>query len=105
MPQPILVAQSVIVFKDGRELASLIVNFHDPEARYLNAGYLAFCGQKDIAVRLIKGAIAGHYCPYNDLQTNAMLANLRGTPEFAELLSAAQQCRDNFIAERSQAAH
>jgi eukaryotic-like serine/threonine-protein kinase len=91
--------------KDARELASLIVNLHDPEARYLNAGYLAFCGQKDSAVRLIKGAIAGHYCPYNDLQTNAMLANLRGTPEFAELLSAAKQCRDNFLAERSQAAH
>jgi hypothetical protein len=54
---------------------------------------------------VIKGAIAGHYCAYNDLQANAMLSNLRGTPEFAELLSAAKQCRDNFLAERSQAAH
>ena len=32
----------------------------------MNAGYFAVCGQKDIAVRLIKDAIAGHYCPYTD---------------------------------------
>jgi serine/threonine protein kinase/tetratricopeptide (TPR) repeat protein len=91
--------------QDARELAPVISDLLDPEARYINAGYFAFCGQKDIAVRLIKGAITGHYCAYTDLQANAMLANLRGTPEFAELLSAAKQCRDNFLAERSQAAH
>ena len=91
--------------KEARELAPTVLTFHDPEARYLNAGSFAFCGQKDIAVRLIKGAIAGHYCAYNDLQTNATLANLRGTPEFAELLSAAKQCRDNFLAERAQTSH
>jgi serine/threonine protein kinase len=93
------------VDKDARELAPITSGFHDPEARYVNAGYFAFCGQKDTAVRLMKGAIAGNYCPYTDLQTNAMLANLRGTPEFAELLSAAKQCRDSFISERSQGGH
>jgi eukaryotic-like serine/threonine-protein kinase len=98
-------AAAADVDKDAREIAQMILDFHDPEARYLNAGYFAFCGQKDIAVRLIKGAIAGHYCAYTDLQTNAMLASLRGTPEFAELLSGAKQCRDNFVAERGQAAH
>ena len=56
-------------------------------------------------MRLIKSAIAGHYCAYTDLQTNPMLASLRGTSEFAELLSAAKQCRDDFVAQRSQAAH
>jgi hypothetical protein len=76
-----------------------------PRPRYVNAGYFAVCGQKDIAVRLIKDAIAGHYCPYTDLQNDAMLASLRGTPEFAELLSGAKQCRDDFLAERSQTAH
>jgi len=91
--------------KEARELAPTVLNFHDPEARYLNAGSFAFCGQKEIAVRLMKGAIAGRYCAYDDLQNNSMLANLRGTPEFAELLSAAKQCRDNFLSERSQPAH
>ena len=91
--------------KEARELAPTVLNFHDPEARYLNAGSFAFCGQKEIAVRLMKGAIAGRYCAYDDLQNNSMLANLRGTPEFAELLSAAKQCQDNFLSERSQPAH
>jgi eukaryotic-like serine/threonine-protein kinase len=91
--------------KEARELTPTVLNFYDPEARYINAGAFAFCGQKDVAVRLIKGAIAGHYCAFNDLQANAMLSNLRGTPEFAGLLAAAKQCRDNFLAERSQAAH
>ena len=90
--------------KDARELAPLFLDVHDSEARYLNAGYFAFCGQKDIAVRLIKSAIAGHYCPYTDLQNNAMLTTLRGTPEFAELLTAAKRCRDDFVSQRSQAA-
>lgn len=69
----------------------------------MNAGYFAFCGQKDTAVRLIKGAIAGHYCAYGDLQNNAILANPRGTPEYADLLSAAKQCRDDFLSQRSPA--
>jgi eukaryotic-like serine/threonine-protein kinase len=98
-------APAADVDNDARELAPIISGFHDPEARYLNAGYFAFCGQKEPAVRLIKGAMAGHYCAYTDLQTNAMLASLRGAPEFAELLSAAKQCRDSFISERSQAGH
>jgi hypothetical protein len=98
-------APAADVDKDARELAPTYLHFHDPEAKYVNAGYFAVCGQKDIAVRLIKDAIAGHYCPYTDLQNDAMLASLRGTPEFAELLSGAKQCRDDFLAERSQTAH
>ncbi len=89
------------VDKVAREFALLVSGFHDPEARYVNAGDFAYCGKKDIALRLMKDAIAGHYCPYIDLQTNAMLGSLRGTPEFAELLSAAKQCRDDFLAQRS----
>ena len=91
--------------KDARELAPVISGLHDPEARYINAGYFAFCGQKDIAVRLIKGAIAEHYCAYTDLQNSLIFATLRGSPEFTQLLSAAKQCRDDFLAERSQTAH
>jgi serine/threonine protein kinase len=98
-------APAADVDKDARELAPTYLHFHDPEAKYVNAGYFAVCGQKDIAVRLIKDAIAGHYCPYTDMQNDAMLASLRGTPEFAELLSGAKQCRDDFLAERSQTAH
>jgi serine/threonine protein kinase/tetratricopeptide (TPR) repeat protein len=89
----------------ARELAPKILASPDPENRYTAAPTFAFCGQKDIALRMLKSAIAGHYCAYNALQTDPMLATLRSSPEFAQLLSAAKQCRDDFLAERSQAAH
>jgi hypothetical protein len=34
-----------------------------------------------------------------------MLAPLRGTPEFRQLLSAAKQSQDKFLAERAQLSH
>jgi serine/threonine protein kinase len=98
-------APAADVDKFATEFAPIILAAHDSEAKYMNAGYFAFCGQKDIAVRLIRSAITGHYCAYTDLQTDAMLASLRGTPEFAELLSAAKRCRDDFLAQRSRPAH
>jgi hypothetical protein len=76
----------------------------DPEPRYVGTVDFLFCGQKDLAVQLLKSSIAGHYCAYTGLQNDSAWAKLRGTPEFAELLSAAKKCQDNFLAERSQAA-
>jgi eukaryotic-like serine/threonine-protein kinase len=89
----------------GRETVAVRLADPDPEPRYVVAGDLLFCGQKDAAVQLIKSAIAGHYCPYTGLQNDSIWAKLRGTPEFGELLSAAKRCRDGFLSERSQPAH
>jgi serine/threonine protein kinase/tetratricopeptide (TPR) repeat protein len=77
----------------------------DPEPRYVVATDLLFCGQKDAAVQLLKSSIAGHFCAYTGLQNDSAWAKLRGSAEFAELLTAAKKCRDDFISERSHAAH
>jgi hypothetical protein len=66
---------------------------------------MAACGKQDLAVRLLKSAIAGRYCAYNALQTDPLLASLRGTPDFAPLLSAAKECQDQFLSERAEASH
>jgi hypothetical protein len=55
-------------------------------------------------LQLLKSSIAGHFCAYAGLQNDSVWAKLRGTPEFAELVTAAKQCRDSFLAERSLAA-
>jgi TolB-like protein len=86
------------------EAAALLAD-PDPEPRYIVAADFLFCGQKDTAVNLLKSSIAGHYCAYTGLQNDSRWAKLRGTPEFAELVSAAKQCRDDFISQRSQAGH
>src|SRR6267378_1613997 len=88
-----------------RETAARILAAPDPEPHYVIAGDVLFCGQKDLAMQLLKSSIAEHFCAYTGLQNDSTWAKLRGTPEFAELLSAAKKCRDNFLAERSQPVH
>ncbi len=89
----------------AREQAAGLLADSDPEPAYVVAPDFLFCGQRDLAVQLLKSSIAGHFCAYTGLQNDSAWTKLRGTPEFAELLSAAKQCRDNFLSERSQAAH
>jgi hypothetical protein len=91
----------------ARQLAPGVFANPDAENRYLIASNFAFCGQKDIALRLLKSSVEGgegNYCAYTALQTDPTLAKLRGTPEFNELLSAAKKCQSDFLAQRSQAA-
>jgi hypothetical protein len=84
-----------------RETDALLAD-SDPEPRYIVAGDILFCGQKDMAMQLLKSAVAGHYCAYSGLQSDLLWGKLRGTPEFADLVTKAKQCRDNFLAERSK---
>lgn len=67
-------------------------------------GGVSYCGQKDAAVRLLRNAIEQNYCAYTALQTDP-LVKLRGTPEFSELLSAAKDCQNKFLAGRDKNAH
>ena len=89
----------------ARQLEPWMLSLGDPENRYTFGSDMIFCGQKDIAVRLIKSAIQGNYCAYNTLQNDGSAAPLRSTPEYPELLAAAKQCRDNFLAGRAQISH
>jgi eukaryotic-like serine/threonine-protein kinase len=74
----------------------------DAEPRYLVGTTLAYCGQKDAALRLMKSAIKQNYCAYTALQTDPLLVKLRGTPEFSGLLSEAKQCQNKFLAQRDR---
>jgi serine/threonine protein kinase len=95
-------APTAEVDKLAREVAPEILANPDAENRYLISSDFAFCGQKDIALRLLKSSVAGKYCAYTAMQNDPMFATLRGTPEFTELLSAAKQCQSDFLAQRSQ---
>jgi len=88
----------------GEALAALQSN-PDAENRYLFAGDMAFCGEKTAALKLLKTAIDGRYCAYQGMQKDPMLAPLRGTPEFTQLLTAAKNCQDSFLAEQTQLSH
>ncbi len=74
----------------------------DPEPRYWVGAVLSYCRQKDAALRLLRSAVENNYCAYTALQTDPLLVNFRGTPEFSGLLSAAKQCQNRFLAQRDQ---
>jgi len=74
----------------------------DPEDKYDMGEALAFCGQKDAALKVIKSSIEGNYCAYLALRTDPLLASLRNAPEFPDLLKAARRCQDTFLAQRDQ---
>jgi serine/threonine protein kinase/tetratricopeptide (TPR) repeat protein len=87
----------------ARELGPEILANPDSENRFTAAPSFAFCGQNELALRLLKSGVAGNYCGYTAMQNDPMLASVRGTPEFSEILKAAKKCQANFLAERSQA--
>jgi eukaryotic-like serine/threonine-protein kinase len=86
----------------AHEQEPLLQNNPDPENRYLSGSDMAFCGEKDIALRLLKSAIEGHYCSYEALQQDSLLASIRSTGEYAQLLSAAKKCQDDFLSARAR---
>jgi len=56
---------------------------------YHQGAVMAFCGKKDAAVHLLKEAVDHNYCAYSQLLSDPLLAKLRLTPEFNQLLTAA----------------
>ena len=89
--------------KLAREQGPAFLADPDAENRYWDGALLATCGQKDLSLRLLKSSIEGRYCATTALQTDPLLASLRGTPEFTQLISASRQCQDKFLAERTEA--
>jgi hypothetical protein len=69
----------------------------DPEMRYYQASILAFCGQKDLALTLLRSAIEHNYCATSALQVDPLWANLRDDPTFEELQGLANQCQTKFM--------
>jgi hypothetical protein len=74
----------------------------DPEAHYLVGRLLVYCGQKEAAVRLLKSAVEQNYCAYTALETDPLLAKLRGTTEMSQLLSEGKQCQNKFLTQQGQ---
>jgi serine/threonine protein kinase len=77
----------------------------DVEPLYSVGALLAYCGQKDAALRSLRRAVEKNYCAYTALQKDPLLVSLRGTPEFSQLLSSAKDCQNKFQAQRDQPLH
>jgi hypothetical protein len=95
--------QSPDVAAGSRKFSAEYLADPDPEVRYNVADSFLFCRQRDDAFALLKSSIIrDHFCAADGLQNNPAWASIRTTPEYAELLSAAKQCKANFLSQRSR---
>ena len=76
--------------------------FHDPEPKYGSAVNYSACRGSAFTARLLKSAIAGGFCAYENLQSESLLAEFRKSPEYPAVLAQAKQCQDQFLANRDR---
>jgi hypothetical protein len=87
-----------------RDATPALLGQRDPEFRYHQGAVLAFCGQRQLAARLLKSAIDQNYCATEALQRDPLLAKLRYYPEFDALTAASTECHKKFLAGRNRRA-
>jgi eukaryotic-like serine/threonine-protein kinase len=76
-----------------RQTESSVMVEPDPEAWYHVGALMAYCGQKEPALRLLKAAVQQNYCAYSALLDDPLLKNLRKETAFDEVLTAASGCQ------------
>jgi TolB-like protein len=73
----------------------------DPEIWYYQGAILGYCGKKEAALHMLKLAVEQNYCAYANLLSDPLLAKLRATPDFAQLLLEAKACQQGFLGHRN----
>jgi hypothetical protein len=76
-----------------RESESSVMMEPDAEAWYRIGALMAYCGQKEPALRLLKAAVQQNYCAYSALLDDPLLKDLRKETAFSEVLTAASACQ------------
>lgn len=87
---------------DIRGMAAHLEPSEDPETNYFAAAHLAYVGETEPALLMLRAAIKGNYCSYPAMDTDPFFANLKTRPEFAELRKAGMQCQNEFVAGRGK---
>ncbi len=77
-----------------REAESSAMTQPDPETWYDVGALMAYCGQKDAALRLLKAAVQQNYCAYSALLEDPLLKDLRKDTAFNEVLTAGSKCQE-----------
>ena len=79
---------------------SRALTYRDPEPKWWIANSMAFCGEREFALKLLRTAVEQHYCAYPAMDRAPLLASVRSTPEFAAIRSAGMACQQAFLAGR-----
>jgi serine/threonine protein kinase/TolB-like protein len=76
-----------------REAESSVMMEPDPEEWYRIGSLMAYCGEKEPALRLLKAAVQQNYCAYSPLLEDPLLKDLRKETAFNQVLTAASACQ------------
>src|ERR1700733_5638685 len=79
--------------KIDRESESSVMMEPDPEAWSHVGALMAYCGQTEPALRLLKAAVQQNYCAYSALLDDPLLKDLRKETAFNEVLTASSNCQ------------
>ena len=83
-------------------LAAKVEPDDDPEVDYFFAGHLAWCGQTEASLRMLKMAIDRNYCSYPAMDKDPLFDKLRNNPEFKRIRASGMMCREYFLANRKR---
>jgi len=76
--------------EESLENIKVLTTIHDPEGRFYAARHLAYLGDIDAALPLLRGAVEDGYFCVPALARDPWLDPLRGTPEFAAIVRRAE---------------
>jgi hypothetical protein len=76
-----------------RETEASAMTEPDPESWYHVGALMAYCGQKDAALRMLKAAVQQNYCAYSALLEDPLLKDLRKETAFNQVLTAGSECQ------------
>jgi hypothetical protein len=80
------------IAKTVRENESSVMMEPDAEAWYHVGALMAYCGQNETALRLLKAAVQQNYCSHAALLQDPLLKDLRKDTKFSDVLTASDNC-------------
>jgi hypothetical protein len=83
------------------ELRKEILAIPDSEPKYSFSTFVALCGDRESALRLLRGAVEANFCGYPAMDRDPLFASIRSTPEFAEIRKMGMACQQRFLSHRA----
>jgi TolB-like protein/tRNA A-37 threonylcarbamoyl transferase component Bud32 len=78
-----------------------ILKISDSEPKYSLSGMIAFCGDRESALQILRKGVEQNFCGFPAMDRDPQFAGIRGTPEFAEIRKMGIACQQRFLAHRA----
>jgi TolB-like protein/predicted Ser/Thr protein kinase len=79
------------------EIEQMMLAIPDSEPSYWRGATLAYCGHREVALRLLRRAVEENYCSYPGVDRDPLWADYRDDPDFLSIREEAMACRQRFV--------